>query len=189
MSDYLSWPPSTRLRRREIRKIHSVWRNNMLNRVSVNAILKSVIATLAAVVVVMLALGAWSSWDRLAAVKRIAAVADASSFMFTAMHNLRNDRTSTPRELRSDKQLTAMNPIIREKRDAEMPALRSALVALESVDLPDRAAVVADLAQRVKRLAALQTTRAGEHGGFVNGRDEARSRLGMPPFRCGRDRL
>src|ERR1700687_3375160 len=82
----------------------------MLNRVSVNAILKSVIATLAAAVMVMLALGAWSSWDRLAAVKRIAAVADASSYIFTAMHNLRVDRNATNRDLVADKQFTAINP-------------------------------------------------------------------------------
>src|SRR6202158_2471676 len=109
----------------------------MLNRVSINAILKSVIATLAAAVVVLLALGAWSSWDPLAAVKRIAAVADASSYMFTAMHNLRIDRASTYRDLQLDKQFTSMTPILRESREAEMPALKSAVIALEAVDFPE----------------------------------------------------
>ena len=109
----------------------------MLNRVSVNAILKSVIATLAAAVVVMLALSAWSSWERLAAVKRIAAVADASGYMFTALHNLRVDRASSFRDLRTDKQLSAMTPLLREAREAEMPALKSALVALEAADFPE----------------------------------------------------
>lgn len=85
----------------------------MLNRVSVNVILKSVIATLAAAVVVMLAMGAWSSWVRLGAVNRIAAAADASGYMFTALHNLRVDRASSFRDLRADKQLTAMSPLLR----------------------------------------------------------------------------
>ena len=43
----------------------------MLNRVSINVILNSVIATLAAAVVIVLAFGAMSSWTRLAAVNRI----------------------------------------------------------------------------------------------------------------------
>ncbi|MEA2947724.1 MAG: methyl-accepting chemotaxis protein, partial [Alphaproteobacteria bacterium] len=128
----------------------------MLNRVSVSTLLKSVIATLAAVVVVMLVVSAWHSWTRLAAVHRIAAIADASSYMFTAMHNMRVDRATTARELQVDKQFTAISPLLRETREADMPALKSALVALESVDLPDRAAVVADFAQMVKKLAALQ---------------------------------
>jgi methyl-accepting chemotaxis protein len=151
----------------------------MLNRVSVNAILKAVIASLAAVVVVMLAHGAWNSWDRLAAVNRIAAVADASAYMFTAMHNLRTDRTSTPRDLRADKQFTAMSSLIQEKREAEMSALRSALIALESVDLPDRAAVIADFAQRVKKLTALQEESAAA---FLRPKAERRPGLAQDYF-------
>ena len=43
----------------------------MLNRLSVNVILKSVIAVLVAVIVFGLATGAWDSWRRLAATNRI----------------------------------------------------------------------------------------------------------------------
>jgi hypothetical protein len=71
----------------------------MLDRLSVNAILKSVIAALSAVVVIMLAAGAWSSWSRLQVVSRIAGVAAASTHMFTALHNLRSDRTRSFRLL------------------------------------------------------------------------------------------
>src|SRR5262245_4427761 len=127
----------------------------MLNRISVNAILKSVIAVLAGAVVVMLALGAWSSWERLAAVKRIAAVAEASGHMFTALHNLRVDRSASFRDLMADKQFTAMAPVLRNAREAEMPALKAAVVALDAVDFPERQAVVSGLDQSVKRLAAL----------------------------------
>src|SRR6266540_1174578 len=110
----------------------------MLNRVSINTILNSVIATLAAAVVIVLALGAWSSWTRLAAVNRIAAVADASAYMFTALHNLRVDRASGFRDLNADRQFTAMTPLLREAREAEMPALKSALIALNAIDFPER---------------------------------------------------
>src|SRR5260370_3577156 len=94
----------------------------MLNRVSVNAILKSVIATLAAAVVVMLALGAWSSWDRLAAVKRIAAVADASGSMFTAVHNLRVDRAAPLPDLIAGQQLPAMAAVLPHFRHTQVAA-------------------------------------------------------------------
>jgi methyl-accepting chemotaxis protein len=151
----------------------------MLNRVSVSTLLKSVIATLAAVVVVMLAVSAWHSWTRLAAVHRIAAIADASSYMFTAMHNMRVDRATTARELQVDKQFTAISPLLRETREADMPALKSALVALESVDLPDRAAVVADFAQMVKRLAALHDETAAA---FLRPKAERRAGLSQDYF-------
>jgi methyl-accepting chemotaxis protein len=127
----------------------------MLNRISVNAILKSVVATLAVAVVVMLALSAWSSWGRLTAAKRVVAAAEASSYVFSALPSLRVDRNATNRDLLANQQFTALSPLLREAREAEMPALNSALVALDAVDLPDRAAVVADFAQRIKKLTAL----------------------------------
>jgi methyl-accepting chemotaxis protein len=127
----------------------------MLNRVSINTILNSVIATLAAAVVIVLALGAWHSWTRLAAVNRIAAVADASAYMFAALHNLRVDRASGFRDLNADRQFTAMTPLLREAREAEMPALKSALIALNATDFPERQAAVAGLDQAIKKLTAL----------------------------------
>jgi methyl-accepting chemotaxis protein len=127
----------------------------MLNRLSVNAILKSVVGTLAIAVVIMLALGAWTSWDRLTSAKRVLAAANASSFLFAALPSLRVDRNSANRDLQANQQFTAVSPLLRESREAEMSALNSALIALGAVDLPDRAAVVADFAQKLERLAAL----------------------------------
>ena len=92
----------------------------MFDKLSANAILKSVIAVLGAAVVVMLAMGAWNSWTRLAAANRIAAVAEASGHMFTALHNLRVDRSASFRDLMADKQFTAMSPILAQSRDAEI---------------------------------------------------------------------
>src|SRR5262245_7985670 len=127
----------------------------MLDRLSVNAILKSVIAALSAVVVVMLAAGAWSSWSRLQVVSRIAGVAAASTHMFTALHNLRSDRTRSFRLLSADRPMMTRDPNITQPREAEMPALKAALSILENVDFPDRQAAVAELGQRIKRLATL----------------------------------
>src|SRR5215470_1764750 len=127
----------------------------VIKRLSVNALLKSVIATLAAVVVVLLALGAWESWGRLQSVNRITAVVDVSTHLFTALHNLRVDRASSFRDLMEDKQFTGMNQQVRDARAAELPALRSTIVALERVDIPDRQAVIEGLNQAIKRLIAL----------------------------------
>jgi methyl-accepting chemotaxis protein len=127
----------------------------MLDKVSVNVILKSVIVVLAAAVVIVLAQGAWNSWARLKAVDRIVSVADASSHLFTALHNLRSDRARSVRFLLGDEQLAAKDPRLWESRDAEMPALKSALIALESADFPGHQAMASDLAQRIKKLTAL----------------------------------
>jgi methyl-accepting chemotaxis protein len=115
----------------------------MLNRLSVNFILKSVIASLMTIIVIALAVAALDSWRRLATVNRIAAVAEVTSHMFTALHNLRTDRAATFRELNAD------------KPPAAMPALKSAVVALDNVDFPERQTAVSDFSGRVKKLAAL----------------------------------
>jgi methyl-accepting chemotaxis protein len=128
----------------------------MLNRFSVNLLLKSVIAVLAASVVIVLAIGAWDSWARLTVATRIAAVTNASGELFKALHNLRLDRTGTFRDLVTDRQLAAMNPQVKANRDAELPALRAAVEALKAVDLPDRDKVVAELAAATDKLEALQ---------------------------------
>src|SRR5262249_2767523 len=128
----------------------------MLSRVSINVVLKSMIATLCAVVVIILTLSAWNSWNRLTAVSRMAAAADASGYLFTAMHNLRVERASGYRDLISERPVPVMTQLLREAREAEMPALKSALVALDAVDFRERQAAVSDLGQRVKKLIALQ---------------------------------
>ena len=127
----------------------------MIDRLSVNALLKSVIGILAAVVVVILALDAWDSWKRLNTANRSAAVAEASSHLFTALHNLRVDRASSFRDLSADRQFTHMNQQIRDARTAEMPALKTIMVALEAIDFAERQSFVAGIAQATTKLAAL----------------------------------
>jgi methyl-accepting chemotaxis protein len=126
----------------------------MLDRVTISSLLKTVIAMSGAAVVVMLSLNVCSSWSRLNAANRAAAVTEASTYLFTALHNLRVDRASSYRELLTDNQ-TGMDKLLSDSRAEEMPALKSALVALQGVDLPDRDAVIAELADRIKRLTAL----------------------------------
>ncbi len=79
----------------------------MLDRVSVTTLLKSVIAVMAACVILLLANSAWQSWNTLDATSRISTIADASGQAFKAMHNLRTDRSSTLRALNADATLNA----------------------------------------------------------------------------------
>ncbi len=67
----------------------------MLNRVSINALLKSVILVLCASLVLILSLGAWESWQKVNIANRIAGVAEVSTHLFKALHNLRSDRSRT----------------------------------------------------------------------------------------------
>ena len=127
----------------------------LVNRVSVNALLKTVIASMALTVMVVFSLGAWDSWGRLAAVGRIAAVANASGYIFTVLHNLRLDRSTTNRDLISDNQIATISPMLKQIRDAEMPALKASLAALEDADFPERQSAIAAFSQAIARLTAL----------------------------------
>src|SRR5215470_10638578 len=127
-----------------------------LNRLSVNTLLKAAISIMAVVVVIMLAGRAWDSWQRLATTGRISAVADASRFGFKAMHTLRTDRATTFRELSNDG--TIQPPVvtyIKGVREAELPALQSAVDIAESVDFPGRQTLIPELRQEIKTLTAL----------------------------------
>jgi methyl-accepting chemotaxis protein len=127
----------------------------MLNRVSINLLLKAVIGTLGAGVMIALSIIAWDSWTRFADARRAEAVVNASTYLFKALDHLRIDRSTSKFDLLSDQQWTTMDSTLVEARAGQMPALKSALVALQSVELPDRDAVVATFAQDIKRLSAL----------------------------------
>jgi methyl-accepting chemotaxis protein len=132
----------------------------MLDRISVNALLKFVIATLAAAVVVTLSVSAWESWSRLQTSKRLALVSEASSSVFTALHNLRLDRAWSVRDLQADRQFAEVAPEVRKVRDAEMAALKSARAVLSRVDFAERPSVVADFDAATETLRDLQAKSA-----------------------------
>jgi methyl-accepting chemotaxis protein len=151
----------------------------VVNRLSVNALLKSVIAILATAVVIVLALDAWESWKRLSVANRSAAIAEASAHLFTALHNLRVDRASSFRDLSADRQFTQMNQQIRDARAAEMPALKSVMVALEAIDFPERQSFIAGIGQAVTKLAALHEESAPA---FLRPKAERRPGLAQDVF-------
>src|SRR4051812_21256951 len=102
-----------------------------MNKLSVNLLLKSVIGALAAAVVVLLIVGSWDSWARLKSADRIANVASISAEIFTSLHNLRLDRTMTPRALQAEQAFTVIGQEILKPRGAMMPALKAAVASVE----------------------------------------------------------
>jgi methyl-accepting chemotaxis protein len=126
-----------------------------MNKLSVNLLLKSVIGALAAAVVALLIAGAWDSWTRLKSAERIANVAGASADIFASLHNLRLDRTMTPRALQAEPVLATLAPEIAKPRAAMMPALKAALASVETIDFPGRQAALSNLDAAIKKLASL----------------------------------
>ena len=59
----------------------------MLNRLTVSALLRTVILATSFCVVIGFSLNAWDSWASLRVASRISVIADASANMFKAMHN------------------------------------------------------------------------------------------------------
>ncbi len=127
----------------------------MISRFSVNALLKTVIAIMAAAVVVMFLMSAWQSWARLVSVNRIAAVAEVSGDLFTALHNLRVDRATTTRDLNSDEQFATLPDQLKEVRGDDMLALKSAVAKLAGADVPDQQNIFNSLNQSVTKLVEL----------------------------------
>ncbi len=129
----------------------------MFSRLSANTLLKSVVAILATIVIAMLALSAWQSWQELQIASRTTVVAEASSHAFKAMHNLRTDRSTTVRSV-NDAEVIASDVEQRLKgiRQAEMPALASAIEALEDAEFQDKDSLLPVLKQSVETLGRLQ---------------------------------
>ena len=96
----------------------------MFNRITVSVLLKSVIVTLALVVVAMSCWSAWSSWKRLASARRIATVIEASADMFAALPGLRNDRSMTRSTLAADQPANELSPALTKARALDLPNLK-----------------------------------------------------------------
>lgn len=129
----------------------------MLNRLTVSALLKAVIAITSACVVIALSLTAYESWDRLKTANRISQIAGASADLFKAMHNLRTDRSTTTRLLNATEPMDAeIEKYLRGLRDAQMPAMARALELLPTMDFPQSGTLVPELARLYKLLSEEQ---------------------------------
>jgi methyl-accepting chemotaxis protein len=131
--------------------------DSMLNRLTVSALIKTVILATSFCVVVGFSLNAWDSWNRLQVASRISVVADASANLFKAMHNLRTDRSTTTRMLNSDTPMDPeMDKYLRNIRDTEMPAMGAAVATLNTLDFPQQKTLVPELDRAYKTFGTLQ---------------------------------
>ena len=129
----------------------------MLNRLTVSTLLKTVILAAAVCIVVVFSLSAWDSWGRLQATNRISVIADTSSSLFKAMHNLRTDQSTTDRLLNAEQPMASdIDKYLRNLRDVEMPAMGSALGLLPSIEFAQQDVLVPKLDRLFKTLTALQ---------------------------------
>ena len=129
----------------------------MLNRLTVSALLKTVIFVTSFCVVVGFSLNAWDSWGRLQAASRIAVIADASANIFKAMHNLRTDRSTTNRLLNSDAPMDPdIEKYLRNIRDTEMPAMGNALALLGGMEFARQQTLVPEFDRVFKTMGTLQ---------------------------------
>src|SRR5436305_3464800 len=129
----------------------------MLNRLTVSALLKTVILVTSFCVVVGFSLNAWDAWGRLQTASRIAVIADASANIFKAMHNLRTDRSTTNRLLNSDAPMdTDIEKYLRNIRDTEMPAMGNALGLLGGLEFAQQQTLVPEFDRVFKTMTALQ---------------------------------
>lgn len=145
----------------------------MFTRASINLILKSVIGVMGVALVVMLAAGAWSSWTRWQTTGRIVDVVDASSHMFTALHNLRVDRGETQAALVADKTGQGIPPVVAKVRAAEMSALRAAVKVLREIDYPGQAEAIASMNEKIEKLEGLHKQSTAALGQPITSRPPA----------------
>ncbi|MDH2345395.1 methyl-accepting chemotaxis protein [Bradyrhizobium sp. SSUT77] len=129
----------------------------MLNRLTVSALLKAVIAITSICVVIALSLTAYESWDRLRTANRISQIADTSADLFKAMHNLRTDRSTTFRLLNATEPMDGeIEKYLRALRGAQMPAMARAIELLPTMDFPQSGTLVPELARLHKLLTEEQ---------------------------------
>jgi methyl-accepting chemotaxis protein len=129
----------------------------MWNRLTVSSLIQSVIVLMSTCMMALLCVSAWDSWERLIVTSRISVVADASSNLFKAMHNLRSDRATTIRSLNDDASVPPdVGKYLRDGRDAEMPAMRAAAAVLDAVEFADQKTLVPELTRLIQAMTAVE---------------------------------
>jgi methyl-accepting chemotaxis protein len=128
----------------------------MLNRLTVTALLTSVVAVMATCVVVFLAGNAWDSVGRLQTANRTSLIADISGHVFKAMPNLRTDRSNTGRALNADQPINESDlAYFKRFRDAELPALQAVVAMLPAIDFPEQQTLLPELTRQVGTFTGL----------------------------------
>src|SRR3954447_13918048 len=129
----------------------------MLNRLSVSALLKTVILTTAFCIVVGFPPGGWEPRRPGRGPRRLGGAPEASASLFNAMHNLLTDRSTTDRLLNSDQPVDSeMDKYLRGLRGVEMPSMSNALELLPAIEFAQQTTLVPELERSFKALTRLQ---------------------------------
>lgn len=128
---------------------------------SINGILKVVIAAFGIVLMAVLCQGAWISWNALVSANAISSVASASSNMFVALTSVRLEGAATKAALKAEG-VASLPAFAVSARQRELEFLPLAINDLKQIDFPSRDQTVATLSQTLQRLKdmQLQTERA-----------------------------
>lgn len=148
----------------------------MVDRLSVNALVKSVIGLLALALVAAMGGRLASDWRELTTSEDTLAVTAISRDAFIALSNHRTDRSTTVRTWNAaDPISTANTEYLRGLRSAEMPALHATIDGLEAAGFPALGALLAELRQHTATLERLQTE---YNAGVIRPKSERRPALG-----------
>ena len=129
----------------------------MLNRLTARALLYGTLLILGTLSVVPLAQRIWGSWQSLRSAARIQGAADLSGDAFQVMIANRSDRNSVPRSWSAATPLTPeARAYLKTMQDAEMPALRAAVLHMEEVAFDGKDRLVPALRQSLDVLTRLQ---------------------------------
>ncbi|HEX4194477.1 MAG TPA: HAMP domain-containing protein, partial [Stellaceae bacterium] len=128
----------------------------MLNRCSVNFLLKSVILVVSGALVIVFALGAWDAYSRFNNASRVADLTQTSGAVFRAMNALRIDRNFTGRVLTSETPAPGDQAQMDQSRAAGMPFFQEAANEIGGLDFPGQAEYAKSLPAVLKQLQALQ---------------------------------
>src|SRR5258708_827142 len=132
----------------------------MLNRWSVNALLKSIILAMSVIVVATLATGAWDAYQRFGMANGVTALTQASGAVFRALNHLRLDRSFTERALRAEQVGAPDRKQVMDARDGGTPALKATIELLGNTDLVGRQGFIDALRRQVAVLEPLQAESA-----------------------------
>ena len=128
----------------------------LLDRCSVNLLLRVFIVVLAAVAVVPMAMSSWSAYQQVGVASRIAQLTRASSAVFSVLGELRRDRTFTQLALDLPDPISdADKKQLVTTRGHVEPLMKAALDSLQSIDVAKQQGFLDTLQQGAKTLDTL----------------------------------
>ncbi len=126
-----------------------------MNTISIRTTLTVAIGLLSIVILALLANDARIAWARTVATQRIVVATNAGEHLFSALHNLRVERSAAIRDLNADAVSTGSTTQTLKARKAVLDGLAEAVRVLPGIDLGDKGETARALGEDRRRLEAL----------------------------------